>query len=297
MVLLVITTAITIGLSIATVIAYFRTTDSRFQRLSTLLQTIFVFITLNVAIYTIYSSDSDTQKLFENLQRFNDQFENMESSMDDVSQKLKILPNQIEAFSKSLDTLNSIAYRQSEDFKMSTTELNTTIDKLATSAKNYEENISNYSSSIERLVDLTDQQLLILKEQQRLLLDEYSRRPEFKLETKPKYSNDTCEIVSVVLKNDGNIEANVRSIFLFVPSQSVIVFHSQAFQFYKTDWGYNQYLFHASGTNAETIAAGASISIPFSMKIYRGNAHNIGFRVDYYSKYQSGLIPGVLAIK
>ena len=298
MILLTIFTIITLFL---TVYIYLKKTDKskyfNFTSLSSLLQTIFVFITLYITIYTIQSSNSDTNKLFDNLTEFNTQFSKMESSLEDVSKKLKILPEQIEKFSKSLDTLNSITSIQSQDFKKNTSELNSTIGNLATSVKKYEENIDNYSSQIKTIVDLTDKQLTIWKEQQRVLLDEFSRKPDLKIETKKiKYSKDTCEIVDIVFVNDGNIEANVRVIFVFVPIQAFINFESSQFKFQKNDLGYKVYRLGPSGTNAETIAAGSDIILPFSLKIFEKYKDKIRYRIDYFSKYKSGQEAGDLKI-
>ncbi len=86
---------------------------------------------------------------------------------------------------------------------------------------------------------------------------------------KIKYSKDTCEIVDIVFVNDGNIEANVRVIFVFVPIQAFINFESSQFKFQKNDLGYKVYRLGPSGTNAETIAAGSDIILPFSLKILK----------------------------
>jgi archaellum component FlaC len=299
MILLTIFTIITIFL---TFYIYYKKTDKseiyNFNSLSTLLQTTFVFITLYITIYTIQSSNSATNKLFDNLNDFNSQFSKMEFSLEDVSQKLKILPEQIEKFSKSLDTLNSITSIQSQNFKKNTSELNNTIGELATSVKNYEENIDNYSSQIKTIVDLTDKQLMIWKEQQRVLLDEFSRKPVLKIETKQiKYSKDTCEIVDIVFINDGNIEANVRAIFVFVPLQAFIDFESLIFKFYKNDLGYKIYKLDPFETSAETIAASSDIILPFSLKFFQIYKDKIRYRIGYFSKYKSGQEIGDLKIQ
>lgn len=102
---------ILLGIGVALVIAltvyqYIKTTAKSdrgaFSSLSTLLQTVFVFVTLYITILTIHSSNSDTQQMFQNLESFGNQFSKMESSLDDVSNKLKEMPKQIENFGTSI---------------------------------------------------------------------------------------------------------------------------------------------------------------------------------------------------
>jgi len=290
MILLSIFTALTIFF---TIYIYFRTTNKStrfdFNSISTLLQTVFVFITLWITIYTIRSSNSDTNKLFENLDKFNEQFIKMESSLDSVSNKLRTLPIQINKFSQSLDTLNSITNSQTIEFQKSTQSLNQTIEGLSKSVKDYERNIDNYSQQLNSIVKLTDKQLLIWEEQQRILLDEFSRKPILSIIPKQfERVGDTLEVNDINIVNDGNIEANIRSIYLILPEEGLIYFNSSQLKKYQTLKGKTVYRFMAVASNVEIVAAKVKIIIPCNFKILKQYTDWMEYRIDYFSKYDSG---------
>jgi archaellum component FlaC len=214
----------------------------------------------------------------------------MDSSLGSVSSKLKKMPEQIEKFSNSIDSLNFITNKQSEKFEENTHKLNATIKSLSNSVNEYEKNINNYSSKLESIVKLTNQQLEIWKEQQRVLLDEFSRKPILKLELK-EYSSkkDTSYITDFILKNSGNIESSIRAIFIAIPSDMILTFKSESFIKYKTLDNSVTYRFEPSGTNVEIVSAGSSTILPCVMKLLRKKVvEGIAYRIDYYSKYDSG---------
>jgi hypothetical protein len=283
---------ITIGF---TIILYIKQTESserlKFGSLSTLLQTLFVFITLWITIFLIRSSSSDTQNLFNNLDAFNNLFSQMNSSLNEVSIKLKEMPVQIGHFAKSIDSLNISIDKQKSDYQASTRELNNTINELSTSVKDYEKNINDYSNQLKTIVELTDKQLVIWKEQQRVILDEYSRKPILKLSPKEqKVYHDTCEIIDLVISNDGDVESNIRTVFLFVPSNSSVTLTSPSFNYWKTDISISQmiYTFYPQETNIEVVSAKSSIIIPCSIKLAKIYRNQIGYKITYNSKYISG---------
>ena len=262
-----------------------------FNSFSTLLQTLFVFITLFITIYIINSSSSDTQKLFNNLRIFNSQFTKIESSLEDVSIKLKEMPKQIELFSKSIDSLNEVVNVQNRDFKINTQKLNSTINSLSNSVKDYEKNIHSYSSQLESIVKLTNQQLDIWKEQQKVLLNELSRRPILKLEAKEiSIKNDTSFVNDLVLTNNGNIESSISVIFLKIPSEIILFVDSEFFEKIKTRDNLVIYSFNPSGTNVAVISAGAPIILSCRLKLLtkKWKTISIGYQIEYYSKYDSG---------
>jgi len=278
---------------LTTIIMYFLQTDKdkKFEigSLSILLQTLFVFVTLWITIYTIKSSNSDTEELFTNLNSFNSQLLEMNTSFDELSLKLKEMPKQLNEFSDTIDSLNNITIRQNEDFKNNSRKLNYSISELTQSVAGYDKNINNYSQQLSTVVDLTDKQLVIWKEQQRVLLEEFSRKPILRLNPKEfSFNDDSCKINDLILKNDGNIEANTRVIFLFFPSESQVLLKSPMFTFYKRQDGFDAYRLFPLDTNLEIIAAGSDIIIPCKINIpskYRGL---IDYRIDFYSKYNSG---------
>lgn len=297
MILFIIFTLFIIISIVLTIIIFIRK-PKKFIARATLLQTLFVFFTLWITIFTIRSSNSDTQNLFLNLKEFSTQFSQMESSLDDVSVKLKEMPRQIENFANSIDSLNNGINQQKKDFQANTKDLNKTIKELSASVSGYEQNINNYSQQLKSVVDLTDKQLSIWKEQQRVLLDEFSRKPILKLETKYTiFSNDTCEIVDLIIVNDGNIEANTRVIFLSIPSNGLIEINSTVFKFYKNIDNFSSYRLLPFDYNIDIIAAGSDIIIPCSIKILKKYKDQIAYRIDYYSKYSSGSQIGIIIIK
>jgi hypothetical protein len=112
-----------------------------------------------------------------------------------------------------------------------------------------------------------------------------------------KLYNDTCEIVDIVITNGGNIEANTRALFIYLPSNSSASLNSPSFKYWKTEDGLMMYKFDPMETNIETIAAGCDIIIACSIKLLQGYRNQIGYRIDYYSKYKSGKQPGILDVK
>lgn len=262
-----------------------------FSSLSTLLQTLFVFITLWITIYTILSSSHDTEKLFDNLKIFSSQFFKMDSSLSNVSEKLSKLPKQLDEFSESVKALNKLQTEQAEEFKKNTKLLNETIISLHNTVKDYESNIVNYSNQLNSIVKQTDQQLIIWKEQQRIMLDEMTRKPILRMTPKIfKVSNDTLVINDVLLINDGNIESFNRAIFLEFPKADIDSISSPSFKLYHTDKRNVTYRFSPYDTNLEIIAATSSIIIPIYIRLTNRQKTFINYRIDYYSKYDSGRI-------
>jgi hypothetical protein len=299
MLLLTIATVLTIILMIIVyIIKTEKSKRSEFTSLSTLLQTLFVFITLWITIYTIRSNNSDTKNLFDNLQKFNSQFSQMEASLGNVSDKLKEMPILIKSFANSIDSLNIGIERQKKDFQANTKDLNKTIKDLSVTVQGYEQNINNYSKQLKTVVGLTNEQLIIWKEQQRVLLDEFSRKPLLKIGVKNiKFNSDTCEINDLIISNDGNIEANTRVIFLFFPTDGFINVNSNMFIFYKNVENDKTYRLFPIDTNAEIIAAGSDIILPCTIKILKKYKDNIRYRIDYFSKYKSGKVVDKLNVK
>lgn len=263
-----------------------------------LLQTIFVFITLWITVYTIRSGNSDTKELFNNLNSFNSQLVSINNSFDELSENLREMPDQLKEFSNTIDTLNYIINKQNEDFKSNTEKLNISINHLTQSVAFYEKNISSYNQQLSKVVELTDKQLDMWKEQQRVLLDEFSRKPILGL--KPKEfvcSNDSCTINDLLATNDGNIEANTRVLFIFIPSESQAIVNSTMFTYYKKQDGFIVYRLLPLDTNLEILAAGTDIIIPCTIKIPLKYRHLIEFRIDFYSKYNSGRVGNKLILQ
>lgn len=299
MIILYILFALTI---LATIILYLKQTDKgeRFKiaSLSMLLQTIFVFITLWITVYTIRSGNSDTKELFNNLNSFNSQLVSINTSFNVLSENLREMPDQLKKFSNTIDTLNFIIKKQNEDFKSNTEKLNISINNLTQSVAFYEKNISSYNQQLSKIVELTDKQLDIWKEQQRVLLDEFSRKPILGL--KPKEfvcSNDSCTINDLLVINDGNIEANTRVLFLLIPSESQAIVNSSMFNYYKKQGGFTVYRLLPLDTNLEILAAGADIIIPCTIKIPLKYRHSIEFSIDFYSKYNSGRVSNKIILQ
>jgi predicted nucleic acid-binding Zn-ribbon protein len=189
------------------IIVYLKTTEPlkryEFNSIATLCQTILIFVTLFISIYVIISNRKDTQDLFIKLQTFYSQFSKMDSSLEDVSIKLKEMPHQIDLFSQSIDSLNHAINKQGYDFKTNTQKLNATINSLSSSVKGYEDNIHNYSSQLESIVKQTDKQLIIWKEQQSIIRDEYLRRPVLTIEpVNTSTIGDTLFINDFLVRND-----------------------------------------------------------------------------------------------
>jgi len=270
----------------------------KFNSLATLLQSVFIFITLWITIYTIYTSSSDTEKLFENLNSSNSRLYEMKTSMDNVSEKLKEMPNKIEKFSVSIDSLNYIMYQQKTDFKKNTDALNNTIKNLSESVSKYESNIDNYSEQLNKIVGLTDQQLIIWKNQQRVLLDEFSRKPILVIYPKKIVKGDKILINDLIIENKGNIESNIRVIFLHIPINNFISLNSGSFLKHPpiSTSELLGYKFSPLNTNIEIISAGSKIIM--DCQIHLNNSTNyIIYSIEYYSKYYSGTTTDVLYIK
>lgn len=271
----------------------------KFESLSTLLQTLFIFVTLWIAVYTIQSSNSDAIELFNNLKSFNSKISAMSKSLDDVSNKLSELPDKLNSFSKAISSLNDVVVQQKKDFSKNTESLNKTIQGLSLSVSDYEKNINNYSNQLRSIVDQTDKQLTIWKDQQRILLEEFSRKPKLTIEPKEiKTIGDTCVINDIVIKNDGNIEANIRVIFLTFKIDQFYSLKSDRFEKYQTHIIENEYdyRFLPFETNVDVISSGSSIILPCYIKIKNSFRH-IRYEIDFYSKYYSDIVINDMIIR
>jgi hypothetical protein len=224
----------------------------------------------------------------------------MDSSLESVSIKLKEMPQQIDIFSESIDSLNSGIIRQGKDFKANTLKLNTSINSLSTSVKDYENNIQNYSTQLETITKLTTQQLAIWKDQQRVMLDEFTRKPKFKLETKDiVINNDTLIINNFIFTNMGNIEATILGLMIKVRIGNNISIKSDYFNMKDED---NDYFFYSSNVSIwsnHVMAAGAIGILPCNLKLLKkkGIPLSIGYQIEYTSKYDSDVKLDSIVIK
>ncbi len=286
---------------IATVIVYFRDTvkyyRSYFDSLSKLLQTIFIFIALWISVYTILSTNQNTEKLFENLEGYKNNISEIGGAIDELSHKLKELPVQIDNFSNSIDTLNRIVINQSDNYKTNTKTLNSSVNNFSSSLNMFEENINKYNNQLNKIVESTDKQLEIWKEQQSILLDEFSRKPILNMYFKDTtQTGDSIKINEIILENSGNIEANIRTIFIFIPQNILLDAEQEKFKKYRKVDQKQSFRLIAIGTTAEIISAKSKIEIPFDVSLSEIN-RRITYRIDYFSKYISGMEQNTVKLK
>jgi hypothetical protein len=263
--------------------------------LSDLLQTVFVFVALGFTIFTIQSTSKDTETLFKNLRGFDTLFSKMDSSLGDVSVRLEEMPKRIEEFGNSVKFLNNTIDKQTKDFQSNTKTLNETITRLSESVNDYRQNMNNISQQLKTIVDLTDKQLMIWKEQQKLVLEEIARRPQLTIRRNGEIvEKDTCEIVDVVIENNGNIEATINAVFLSFPSDGFVSINSPPFALISKKEGEDVYRFDPSNSNIAVMTAKKSCIIACRLKVLKRSKDAITYEIDYFSKYDSGPARGLL---
>jgi hypothetical protein len=295
MTLLTISIIITVGFFF---IYYIRTTKKedrwKFQSISNLLQTIFVFITLEITIYVIIGSNEDMSKLFDKLEGFYNKMSRMDTSLMKTSDRLSKLPGQLDTLSISVKDLNNVVNAQKEGFERNTSQLNNSVGSLTSSINEYEKNIKDYSSQLNKIVSATDKQLIIWEKQQEIVKKEYERRPKFIFTISCHENNNKIYFSSINITNEGNIDAELISFSIFLPKKL----------FYITDKGFFSKEYENEMEYKYQIIE-SYILIPDIVRVFKidgfidnlkDNELDVLCMISYRSTYESKSIKGYIKI-
>ena len=209
----------------------------KWNNLSGLIQTIFVFVTLWFSIFTIIqteksisSSNKSTEATLKELQRITQSSDNVRTSIDDVGRSLGRLPEELDMFSKGITDLNEVLAFQGREASINIANLHQNVDDFGKAIENYKQFLDSYNERIEEIIDQTDVQLAIWKDQQKIINEEYSRRPILTvLQRKPTLTDTTISITSLIVRNLGNITGNVKTLSILINKDFVLDFQAPTY--------------------------------------------------------------------
>ncbi|MBI5916238.1 MAG: hypothetical protein HY842_12755 [Bacteroidetes bacterium] len=294
-------TVFVVLLSIIIILRYFshykKGERTNFSNLATLIQTIFVFVTLWITIWTISSSNQTTVDTLNELKSISSSSSAVNDGLEGVSEKLKEIPRELEQFSITLNSLDKSLVSQQGQVKDNIKRLKNNIDGLNKSVQQYQMFINNYSGQLEKIVNRTDEQLAIWKDQQKILLEEFSRKPDMTFDiSKCQKIGDTLKINELAISNNGNIMAEVIAIKLEIPTEILDTFSIEGWELfskyngntnYITTWPFN------SVPNHPGIVKPNEFRLVFP-KSSMPRTYPIVYKITYQSKYLDAVKPGLL---
>jgi uncharacterized protein YeaC (DUF1315 family) len=149
----------------------------------------------------------------------------LNQTQQNLSEKLKELPKEVDNFSKSIKNLNSVMATQQNNlaqnigtFSKSLGSLNNNIDIFSKSLVNYNEQLSN-------ITETTDKQLKIVQEQQRLFVKEMSKDAEvFLYPTKCELKDSCIFIKTIEMWNNGDVDVEISHINIRIFNKDLVEF-------------------------------------------------------------------------
>lgn len=208
----------------------------------------------------------------------------MGSSLDSVSDKLRMLPSSITEFEKSINELTFSSNSQAERLKNTTEELNSSVGELTKSIFEYKQFIDDYGEQLSEVISVTDTQLMIWKDQQKILLSEFSRKPILNVKKlNCSIAKDTIRIEGFTIENKGEIEAEIQSIHIeYITNYKHIT--QQCFEPYRQNK--KRYLYHCGLFNS---IPNSGMSIYFESVCNVNTENKYKIEIAYKSKYESNV--------
>ncbi len=182
------------------------------------IQTIFVLITLAIAVYSIDSANSGTDKTISELKNLVNSTGDLKNTFDLVNKKISLIPASFQQFSNSIDTLNTLTKNQKDEIGKRINILSRSSDLLNSSLLEYKNALDQYSNKLRSIIAVTDSQLFVLRKEQEIIKKEYNRKPKLWIQPQSYITKDSIiTITGILIHNDGNIESDLYSITFELP--------------------------------------------------------------------------------
>lgn len=279
----------------------------KFSEQKSIIEFISIFLSIFFAIFTIYqtsesikSSQEDSSNLIKKIDTVISSANNAKDILDSVSLKLAPLPNQLNDFSNSINTLNSVIESQQNKLVDNINKLESGIGKLTTSIKDYRNYINDYSLQLKQIVAQTDTQLKLWREQQEIVRKDYERKPILSMLLGSTITKDsTYNVTELILKNDGNIVANIYGIIISIHKDYILPKGNfNEWKMIKQEGLFNQYLFRQEKILSFPIASNSRRSLKLELKDYPILKLNniILYEIFYESRFNDGSISGIIVL-
>ena len=163
-----------------------------FEEYKNLTEFMIVIFTVFFAIYQLNSSTDDFEKLIERLEGIIQNAEESKNSLKKVQESLSDLPVQIDSFSTSIRSLNTVVSTQK--------------DQLGKTLISFNESILGFKLSVDQMAE------------------RFNRKPDIKIALKLSNTDSSLSIHSIVLTNKGNLLAEIFTVRLHLPNKYLISF-------------------------------------------------------------------------
>lgn len=271
------------------------TTTSRNSNRLVILNILGFFLSC-LAIWYSFNTNKKSQEnedsTIKDLQTISGQIKQMGSSLDAVSVKLKLLPTSISEFEKSINDLSSTNNQQAQNLKSITNDLNISISGFQENVRDYQEYIERYGSQLNEITNLTNEQLKIWKDQQRVLLNEFNKKPIFTIsKLNCREQNDTIKIDGFIIKNEGELEAEIQTIHIayqYNPTKFIMQQCFQPFRENRLRYVYNCRLLNSTPQQG--------IELIFKSENPKHIENSYKVEIAYSGKYKSEVIETILIV-
>lgn len=304
---------VVLGLAILSFAGYggylYKKKKERFVELKSIIEFVSFFLTAIFALVTVYqtgqsikSSQEDSENLIKKIDNVITSANNAKDILDTVSSKLAPLPSQLNKFSKSISTLNSVVESQQKRFVDNISNLEGSVGSLTSNLKDYRNYINDYSSQLKTIVSQTDSQLKIWKDQQELVKKDYERKPFLSLVLSKKCESDSSVTAhELILINSGNIIAQIYGVVVSIPKDYVLP--KKNFEEWKLinlnqDENYNHYQFRQETILSFPIASHSKRSLKIEIDNYSKIKlqKEILYEIFYESRFEDGHVSGIMQI-
>lgn len=279
--------------------------NPQWSRFATLIQTIVVIWALGFAVISIQSANEGTEKTIKEINKLSATTKGLNNQFNQLSTNLESIPIQLDNFSGKLIKLDSSIDKQQRNISENLQNFTSSISEFDKSLYTYRNSIDDYSKQLAEIVSATDSQLVIWKDQQNFIKKEYSRKPVLTLIPDKCTSNDSfCTIQGILIKNSGNIEAQITTIVFSIESKDVINISGNIIKKMNTSDEYNLYQMNFETMYPKNIAQNSTNSyeeVKFETRKRRYENILVGapimYTIYYSSQYTSEPINGILFCK
>jgi len=277
----------------------------KFLEQKSIIEFVSIFVFIFFAVLTIYqttesikSSQEDSLVLIKKMDNIISSANNAKNVLDSVSFRLGRLPNELDKFSNSIRNLDAVVQTQQNKFLENIQSLKENVGGLSSSIGEYKNYIDNYSIQLKKIVAQTDSQLVIWKNQQELVKRDYDRRPVLSFVINDKNETDSSITINeLILKNDGNIIAQIYGIVLYVNKDYILPKTNLAeWKLIKQSGNYNLFQFRQETIQSFPISSHSRRSIKIEISNYSKIKFpkEILYEIFYESRFEDGNISGIL---
>jgi hypothetical protein len=244
-----------------------------------------VLVPILLAVWGIFISldNSDNKEQINRLIESNEYLRKIYAVTDSTSKStlaLRELPGTITDLNTTLYILNSTLKKQIIGLESSYSSLNASYDR------------------INKLAELTNEQIVLLGKNNKMINDEFARRPKIIVYGKIKENNGQYFVNEFVVQNAGDLEFKFVKFHIQISSNCIELDTAKIVYDLWERKSKNIYVYYVFTESQPQIIGGTSLPIPINKRfVFNSKNVKIKYGMDYLSKYESKTITGDVIIK